>query len=172
MASKSLILKVLLLPPSKNNELRITICQLNKIHTHYDDCRALKLKLSNRTLWRHFTFFFKILENWTSTVYFIEVSVLFFISAPKTFCVVELISKFRNFRYIRYFNGQLCNGRPKYGHIRHQRFQINLKQCFVFQFLQILVLTVFPFFRRPFWIEDMNRKRWFAIPYKAMSWRT
>ena len=92
-----------------------------------------------------------------------------FISVPKTFSVVELISKFRNFRYFRYSNGQLCNGRPKYGHIRHQRFQIN--QCFVFQFLQILVLTVFPFFRRPFWIEDMNGKRWFAIPYKAMSWR-
>ena len=26
-------------------------------------------------------------------------------------------------------------------------------------------------FRRPFRIEDINRKRWFAIPFKAMSWR-
>ena len=92
-----------------------------------------------------------------------------FTTVTETVCVVELISILRNFRYFRYFNGQLCNGRPKYGHIRHQWFQINLNQCFVFRFLQILVLTVFPFFRRPFWIEDMNRKRWFAIPYKAMS---
>ena len=69
-----------------------------------------------------------------------------FISVPETFYVVELVSKCSNFRYFRYFNGQLCNGRPLYGHIRHQRFQINLNQCFVFRFLQILVLTVFPFF--------------------------
>ena len=99
----------------------------------------------------------------------IEYVTLTLISVPETVCIVELSSIFRNFRYFRYFNGQLCNGRPLYGHIRHQRFQINLKQCFVFRFLQILILTGFPLFWQPFWIEDMNRKRWFAIPYKAMS---
>ena len=113
--------------------------------------------------------FLPILREFNVNSIFYRVFSPTFISVPETFCVVELISKFRNFRYFRYFNGQLCNGRPKYGHIRHQRFQINLNQCFVFRFLQILVLTVFPFFRRPFWIEDMNQKRWFAIPYKAMS---
>jgi len=87
-------------------------------------------------------------------------------------CVVELISHLRSFRYFRYFNGPLFNERPNYGHIRHQRVKINIFQCFVFRFSQILVLTVFPFLRRPFWMEDINRKRLFAIPYKARSWRT
>ena len=69
----------------------------------------------------------------------------------ETVCVLELESSFLNFRYFRYFNGQLCNGRPNYGHIRHQRCQININQRFIFRFSQILFLTVFPFLRPPFW---------------------
>ena len=53
---------------------------------------------------------------------------------------------FPNYRYFRYFNGKLRNGRPKYGHIRHQRIQINNNHRFVFRFSQILCLTVFPLF--------------------------
>ena len=82
---------------------------------------------------------------------------------------IELVLNFCNFRYFRYFKGLLCNGRPKYGHIRHQRCQINVNQRFLFRFLQIFVLTGFPFLRPPFWIEDMNQKCWFAIPYNAMG---
>ena len=115
-----------------------------------------------------YTFLLKLSKMNVNSIFYRVISPTF-ISVHETFCVEKLISKFRNFRYFRYFNGQLCKGRPKYGHIRHQRFQINLNQCFVFRCLQILCLTVIPFFRRPFWIEDMNRKRWFAIPYKAMS---
>ena len=122
MGSKLLILKVHLLSPSKTNELSIKICQSIEIHTHYDDCRALKLETSNRPSWRHYTLFLKFWEHWTSTVYLIEFSVLLLSQSLKHY-VVELISKFRNFRY---FNDKLCNGRPLYGHIRHQRFQINL----------------------------------------------
>ena len=50
------------------------------------------------------------------------------------------------FRYVRYFNGKLRNGRPKYGQIRHQRIQINNNDRFVFRFSQTLCLTVFPLF--------------------------
>ena len=53
---------------------------------------------------------------------------------------------FPNYRYFRYFNGKLRNIRPKYGHIRHQRIQINNNHRFVFRFSQILFLTVFPLF--------------------------
>ena len=53
---------------------------------------------------------------------------------------------FPNYRYFRYFNGKLRNGRPKYGHIRHQRIQINNNHRFVFRFSQTLCLTVFPLF--------------------------
>ena len=77
-----------------------------------------------------------------------------FTTVPETVCLVELISILRNFRY---FNGQLFNGRPFYGHIRHERLQINMYQCFVFQFSQIFVLTGFPFFRWPYWIEDITK---------------
>ena len=66
-----------------------------------------------------------------------------FISVFETVCIVELTSIFHN---VRYLNGQLCKVRPKYGHIRHQHFQINIKQRFVFQFSHILVLTGFPVF--------------------------
>ena len=76
-----------------------------------------------------------------------------------------------SFRYIRYLNGLLRNGRPRKGHIRHQRVQINTNQGFVFQISQNFILTVFRFFWRPYWIQDMNRKYWFAIPFKTMSWR-
>ena len=63
------------------------------------------------------------------------------------------------------FNGKLRNGRPKYGHIRHQRIQINKNQRFVFRFSRILFLTVFRYFRRPYWIEGTNRfVNWFANP--------
>jgi len=34
-----------------------------------------------------------------------------------------------------------------------------------------LSLTVFRYFRRPYWIEDNNRKCLVANPYKGMSWR-
>ena len=67
---------------------------------------------------------------------------------------------------------KLRNGRPKDGHVLHQRLKINKNWHIGFRFSQILVLTVFLllfFFRRPFWIEDRNRKRWFAIPYKTIS---
>ena len=72
---------------------------------------------------------------------------------------------------------KLRNGRPKDGHVLHQRLKINKNWHIGFRFSQILVLTVFLlllvfFFRRPFWIEVSNRKRWFAIPYRTMSWRT
>ena len=64
----------------------------------------------------------------------IEYVTLTLISVPETVCIVELTSFFLKIRYSRYFNGQLCKGPPKYGHIRHQRFQFNIKQRFVFQF--------------------------------------
>ena len=98
-----------------------------------------------------------------------RVSIPTFKKSLKQFLFIVLVSNFRNFRYFRYFHGQLCHGRPKYGHIRHQQCQINVNQRFVFRFSQILVVMVFPFFRPLFSIEDTNRKRWFAIPYKAMS---
>ena len=69
-----------------------------------------------------------------------------FITVPEPVCFLKLITNFRNFRYFRYLNGQLCISRPKYGHFSHQRFQISPNQRFVFRFLQIFVLTVFPFF--------------------------
>ena len=116
--------------------------------------------------------FFPILRKLKVDSIFCRVFRPNFVTVPETGIVVELISNFRNFRYYRYFNGHLCNGRPKFGHIRHQRCQINVNQRFVYRFSQILFLTVFPFLRPPFWIEDMNRKCWFAIPYKAMRWRT
>ena len=53
---------------------------------------------------------------------------------------------FPNYRYFRYFNGELRNGRPKHGHNRHQRIQINNNHRFVFRFSQNLCLTVFPLF--------------------------
>ena len=60
----------------------------------------------------------------------------------------NILWKYAKIRYIgcfRYFNGQLRNGRPNYGHIRHQRLQIYKKWRFVFEFTQI-VLTGFPGF--------------------------
>ena len=52
-----------------------------------------------------------------------------------------MTSKCQNFRYFRYFNGKLRNERPKYGHVRHQRIQINKNQRFFFFFSRILFLT-------------------------------
>ena len=63
-----------------------------------------------------------------------------FTPVPETVCVVELNSNIRNSRY---FNDQLCIGRPKYGHICQQRLQINIYQCFILQFSHILDLMFF-----------------------------
>ena len=105
----------------------------------------------------------KLEKNWTWTVYFMEYSVPLDHSPWNClFCRADI--------NITDNDGQSFNGRPYYGHIRHQRLQMNIYQRFVFRFLQNLE-HVFRF-GMPFWIEDINRKRWFAIPYKAMSWRT
>ena len=111
------------------------------------------------------------MREWKVHSIFYRVLIPTFKTISETGCVVELKSNFRNFHYFRYSNGQLCNRRQKYGHIRHQRCQINVNQRFVLRFSQILVLTGFPFLRPSFWIEDMNQKCWFGIPYKAMRWR-
>ena len=58
----------------------------------------------------------------------------------------KIFPNYRYFRYFRYFNGELRNGRPKHGHNRHQRIQINNNHRFVFRFSQTLCLTVFPLF--------------------------
>ena len=83
----------------------------------------------------------------------------------------KIFSNYRYFRYFRYFNGKLRNGRPKYGYIRHQGIQINKNPRFVFRFSRILFLTVFRYFRWPYWIEDIDREGWFANPYKAVTRR-
>ena len=95
-------------------------------------------------------------------------------SPPTSNLVIKMVfvkdlaqkSRFNDcFRYL-----QLRNRRPNYGHIRHQRLQIYKNKRFVFEFAQIFVLTGFPFFFwRPFWLEDISRNRWFAIPYTAFS---
>ena len=61
-------------------------------------------------------------------------------------CVKYLSQKSRFIGCFRYFNGQIRNGRPNYGHIRHQRLQIYKKRRLVFEFAQIFDLTGFPFF--------------------------
>ena len=45
--------------------------------------------------------------------------------------------------------------------------QINMNQSFVFQISKISVLTVFRFFRRRYWIDDINRKHCFAIKFET-----
>jgi len=58
----------------------------------------------------------------------------------------KIYPNYRVFRYFRYVNGKLRNGRPKYGHIRHHWIQINNNRRFAFRFSQNLRLTVFPLF--------------------------
>ena len=74
-----------------------------------------------------------------------------------------------------YFTRKKCYLHKKYGHIRHQRLNLNTKQCFVFCFTQILILTVnsaiFLWSSRPYWIEEINGKRSFAILNNVMSWK-
>ena len=52
------------------------------------------------------------------------------------------VSKYRFYRFFRYFTGKWCNRRKQYGHIHHQRLKINTNRCFVFRFTQLFILTV------------------------------
>ena len=66
-----------------------------------------------------------------------------------------------------------CNRHKNYGHIFHQRLQVNTKQYFVFLFFENFHFNGhFRHFGRPYWIEDINGKRWFAITYKVIRWKT
>ena len=159
-------------PLQKNNEFRTKMCQLKEMHTLFEDSRVPELKNTELAV---MTSLYTFLPNWRK----LNVDCLFsgvlsssFTTVPETVCVVEPISILRNFRYFRCFNSYLFHKGPYYGHIRHQLLHINIYQRFVFRFSQILVLTGFPVFRRPFLTEDVNSKRCFVIPYKSMSWRT
>ena len=103
-------------------------------------------KTSKWSLWRHTNGFLHISRKRCTLECFVEYS------PPTSKFVIEIVfsidlaqkSYFNGF--FRYFNGQLRNRRPRYGHIRHQRPQIYNNRRFVFEFAQIFILTVFPFF--------------------------
>ena len=147
------------------------MCQFDENCVIIDGVRVPHWKTSKEPLWRHTNGFLNILREYCTSECFDKYS------PPTSNLVIEIVcskdlaqkSYFNGF--FRYFNGQLRNRRPRYGHIRHQRLQIYKNWRFVFEFAQIFILTGFPFFRRPFWLENISRYRWFAIPYKAFSWR-
>ena len=122
------------------------MCKLDANSTKNEDVRVPHLKTTKTAIMTSFNVFSKLLKRWNVFHCFSKYFTVTATTVTKTVCEVQLTSKCQNFRYFRYFNGKLRNGRPKYGHIRHQRIQINNNHRFVFRFSQILCLTVFPLF--------------------------
>jgi len=82
-------------------------------------------------------------------------------------------SKWPLLPFFRCFTRKWCNWRKKYGHIFHQRLKMNTKYYFVFRFFANFHFNgLFHDFGRPYWIEDINGKCGFAIPYKVIRWKT
>ena len=108
------------------------------------ECRIGKQQ--KRPLWRHQS---KIFNIWGKIHFLFEGWGAPPPKPPSVYVYNQYLTmrnSFPNYRYFRYFNGKLRNRRPKYGHIRHQRIQINNNHRFLFLFFQILCLTVFPLF--------------------------
>ena len=108
------------------------------------ECRIGKQQ--KRPLWRHQS---KIFNIWGKIHFLFEGWGAPPPKPPSVYVYNQYLNMckiFPNYRYFRYFNGKLRDIRLKYGHIRHQRIQINNNHRFVFRFSQILCLTDFPLF--------------------------
>ena len=126
------------------------------------------LKTSKEPLWSRTNECLHIFREYCTLECFVEYS------PPSSNLVIEIVcskdlaqkSYFNGF--FHYFNGQLRNRLPRYGHIRHQRLQIYKNWRFVLEFAQIFVLTGFPFFSAAILVRKYQPKSLICNPIQSI----